>query len=161
MFLEIKIRKDGEEKWVDARKFFEYMVKEYSKVKYEGKAVSPYEDRVNKFYDNIPQNLLDMWSKAYPNVDIKVENEKARVWLLSNTNKAKKDFKGFTNRWLGKACQNGGSIPVVMEHKVEKQIKQHKEYVHQAQQDSATAEERKAIMNEALLKLSNKLKVNK
>tara|TARA_B100001094_G_scaffold320636_1_gene367137 strand:- start:299 stop:784 length:486 start_codon:yes stop_codon:yes gene_type:complete len=161
MFLEMRIRKDGEEKWVDARKFFEYMVKEYSKVKYEGKAVSPYEDRVNKFYDNIPQNLLDMWSKAYPNVDIKVENEKARVWLLSNTNKAKKDFKGFTNRWLGKACQNGGSIPVVMEHKVEKQIKEHKEYIYQAQQDSATAEERKAIMNETLSKLSNKLKVNK
>ena len=161
MFLEMRIRKDGEEKWVDARKFFEYMVKEYSKVKYEGKAVSPYEDRVNKFYDNIPQNLLDMWSKAYTNVDIKVENEKARVWLLSNTNKAKKDFKGFTNRWLGKACQNGGSIPVVMEHKVEKQIKEHKEYIYQAQQDSATAEERKAIMNETLSKLSNKLKVNK
>jgi hypothetical protein len=161
MFLEIKIRKDGEEQWVDARKFFEYMVKEYSKVKYEGKAVSPYEDRVNKFYDNIPQNLLDMWKKAYPNVDIKAECEKARVWLLSNTNKAKKDFKGFTNRWLGKACQNGGSIPVVMEHKVEKQIKEHKEYIYQAQQDSATAEERKAIMNETLSKLSNKLKVNK
>ena len=157
----MRIRKDGEEKWVDARKFFEYMVKEYSKVKYEGKAVSPYEDRVNKFYDNIPQNLLDMWSKAYPNVDIKVENEKARVWLLSNTNKAKKDFKGFTNRWLGKACQNGGSIPVVMEHKVEKQIKEHKEYIYKAQQYSATAEERKAIMNETLSKLSNKLKVNK
>jgi len=161
MFLEIKIRKDGEEQWVDARKFFEYMVKEYSKVKYEGKAVSPYEDRVNKFYDNIPQNLLDMWKKAYPNVNIKAECEKARVWLLSNTNKAKKDFKGFTNRWLGKACQNGGSIPVVMEHKVEKQIKEHKEYIYQAQQDSATAEERKAIMNETLSKLSNKLKVNK
>jgi len=161
MFLEIRIRKDGEEKWVDARKFFEYMIKEYSKVKYTGKAVSPYEERVNKFYDNIPENLLNMWKKAYPNVDIKAENEKARVWLLSNTNKAKKDFKGFTNRWLGKACQNGGSIPVVMEHKVEKQIKEHKEYIYQAQQDSATAEERKAIMNETLSKLSNKLKVNK
>ena len=157
MFLEMRIRKDGEEKWVDARKFFEYMVKEYSKVKYEGKAVSPYEDRVNKFYDNIPQNLLDMWSKAYPNVDIKVENEKARVWLLSNTNKAKKDFKGFTNRWLGKACQNGGSIPVVMEHKVEKQIKKHKEYMQQAEEESATPEEIKQI----LLDARNKMRVNK
>ena len=156
MFLEIKIRKDGQEKWVDARKFFDYMIKEYSKVKYEGKAVSPYEDRVNKFYDNIPQNLLDMWSKAYPNVDIKVENEKARVWLLSNTNKAKKDFKGFTNRWLGKACQNGGSIPVVMEHKVEKQIKEHKEYINRAEQNSATAEERNEIISDVLKKLSYK-----
>ncbi len=157
MFLEIRIRKDGEEKWVDARKFFEYMIKEYSKVKYTGKAVSPYEERVNKFYDNIPENLLNMWKKAYPNVDIKAENEKARVWLLSNTNKAKKDFKGFTNRWLGKACQNGGSIPVVMEHKVEKQIKEHKEYMHQAEQESATPEEIKQILSE----VTNKMRINK
>ena len=61
MFLEIKIRQNGQEKWVDARKFFDYMIKEYSKVKYSGKKIDPYEDRVNKFYDNIPQNLLDMW----------------------------------------------------------------------------------------------------
>ena len=156
MFLEIKIRKDGKEQWVNAHKFFEYMLKEYSKVKYTGKAVSPYEDRVNNFYDNIPDNLIQMWTKAYPNVDIKGECEKARVWLLSNTNKAKKDFKGFTNRWLGKACQNGGSIPVQMEHKVEKQIKKHKEYMNQAQEDSATAEERRAIIEETLQKLSKR-----
>ena len=161
MFHEIKVRIDGREKWVDSRKWFEHMIKEYSKVSYKGKRVDPYPDRVNKFYNELPKDLMDMWAKAYPNVDIKSECERARVWLLSNTNKAKKDFKGFTNRWLGKACQNGGSIPVVMEHKVEKQIKEHKEYIYQAQQDSATAEERKAIMNETLSKLSNKLKVNK
>ena len=161
MFLEIKIRKDGEEKWVNADKFFDYMIKEYSKVKYTGKKIDPYEDRVNKFYDNIPINLTEMWKKAYPNVDIKGECEKARVWLLSNTNKAKKDFKGFTNRWLGKACQNGGSIPVVMEHKVEQQIKKHKEYMHQAKQESATAEERNEILAEIKNRLSNKMKVNK
>ena len=156
MFLEIKIRKDGEEKWVDARKFFDYMIKEYSKVKYDGKKVSPYEDRVNKFYDNIPQNLLDMWRKAYPNVDIMGELEKSRVWLLSNTNKAKKDFKGFTNRWLGKACQNGGSIPVIMEHKVEKQIKRHKEYMQQAEERSATPEEISEILSEFTNKMESK-----
>ena len=161
MFLEIKIRKDGEEKWVNADKFFDYMIKEYSKVKYTGKKIDPYEDRVNKFYDNIPINLTEMWKKAYPNVDIKGECEKARVWLLSNTNKAKKDFKGFTNRWLGKACQNGGSIPIVMEHKVEKQIQEHKEYMHQAKQNSATLEERREILAEIKSKLSNKMKVNK
>ena len=161
MFLEIKIRKDGEEKWVNADKFFDYMIKEYSKVKYTGKKIDPYEDRVNKFYDNIPINLTEMWKKAYPNVDIKGECEKARVWRLSNTNKAKKDFKGFTNRWLGKACQNGGSIPVVMEHKVEQQIKKHKEYVEQATQNPATFEERREILAEIKSKLSNKMKVNK
>ena len=156
MFLEIKIRQNGQEKWVDARKFFDYMIKEYSKVKYSGKKIDPYEDRVNKFYDNIPQNLLDMWRKAYPNVDIKGETEKARVWLLSNTNKAKKDFKGFTNRWLGKACQNGGSIPVIMEHKVEKQIKRHKEYMQQAEERSATPEEISEILSEFTNKMESK-----
>jgi hypothetical protein len=161
MFLEIKIRKDGEEKWVNADKFFEYMIKEYSKVKYEGKKVDPYPDRVNKFYDNIPKELIDMWKKAYPNVDVKAELEKSRVWLLSNTNKAKKDFKGFSNRWLGKACQSGGSIPIQMEHTIEKQIVKRKEYVEQATQDSATDEERRQILNETLQKLSNKKRINK
>ena len=156
MFLEIKIRKDGQEKWVNAHKFFDYMIKEYSKVKYEGKKVDPYPDRVNKFYDNIPKELIDMWAKAYPNVDIKGECEKARVWLLSNTNKAKKDFKGFTNRWLGKACQNGGSIPVQMEHKVERQIKEHREYMERAKVDAPTDEERVRIINEIKEKLSKK-----
>jgi len=156
MFLEIKIRKNGQEQWVDARKFFDYMIKEYSKVKYEGKEVSPYEDRVNKFYDNIPDNLIQMWRKAYPNVDVKGECEKARVWLLSNTSKAKKDFKNFTNRWLGKACQNGGSIPVQVEHSIEKAIIKRKEYVEQATQDSATADERNEIISSVLKKLSNK-----
>ena len=161
MFLEIKIRKDGEEKWVNAHKFFDYMIKEYSKVKYEGKKVDPYPDRVNNFYDNIPKELIDMWAKAYPNVDIKAEAEKSRAWLLSNTNKAKKDFKGFTNRWLGKACQSGGSIPVQMEHKVERQIKEHREYMERAKVDAPTDEERVRIINEIKEKLSNKKRVNK
>ena len=161
MFLEIKIRKDGQEKWVNADKFFDYMIKEYSKVKYEGKKVEPYPDRVNKFYDNIPKELIDMWAKAYPNVDIKGECERARVWLLSNTNKAKKDFKNFTNRWLGKACQSGGSIPVQMEHKIERQIKEHREYMERAKVDAPTDEERIRIINEIKEKLSNKKKVNK
>ena len=157
MFIEVLVRVNGEEKYVDSRKFFDYMVNEYSKVKYDGKKIDPYPDRVNKFYDNIPQELLTMWKKAYPNVDIKGECERARVWLLSNTGKAKKDFKNFTNRWLGKACQSGGSIPVQMEHTIEKAIIKRKEYVEQATQDSATHEEIKEI----LLKAQNKMKVNK
>ena len=156
MFIEVLVRINGKEKYVDSRKFFDYMVNEYSKVKYDGKSIDPYPDRVNKFYDNIPVNLTEMWKKAYPNVDIKGECEKARVWLLSNTNKAKKDFKGFTNRWLGKACQSGGSIPVQMEHTIEKSIIKRKEYVKEATQDSATREEIKEILAGVKKKLSNK-----
>ncbi len=161
MFIEVKVRVNGEEKWADFRKLFDYMINEYSKVKYDGKKIDPYPDRVNKFYDNIPDTLLDMWKKAYPNVDIKGECEKARVWLLSNTNKAKKDFKNFTNRWLGKACQNGGSIPVVMEHKVEKRIQEHKRYVQQATENPATQEEKQEILSEILANLSKKKRINK
>ena len=161
MFIEVLVRINGKEKYVDSRKFFDYMVNEYSKVKYDGKKIDPYPDRVNKFYDNIPQELLTMWKKAYPNVDVKSECEKARVWLLSNTGKAKKDFKNFTNRWLGKACQSGGSIPVIMEHKIEKKIKEHKEYVERETENSATDEERKAIFSEILTNLSNKNRIKK
>ena len=161
MFLEIKIRKDGEEKWVNANKFFEYMVKEYSKVKYDGKKIDPYPDRVNKFYDNIPEELLKMWSKAYPNVDIPVEKEKARAWLLSNTGKSRKDLKRFTNNWLSGAMQNGGVLPVQIDAKVDRAIIKRKEYVKQATQDSATDEERRQIINETLKNLSKKKKVNK
>ena len=156
MFIEVKVRVNGEEKSADFRKLFDYMIKEYSKVKYDGKKIDPYEDRVNKFYDNIPENLIEMWKKAYPNVDIKGECERARVWLLSNTGKAKKDFKNFTNRWLGKACQSGGSIPVQMEHTIEKSIIKRKEYVEQATQDSASREEINEILADVKKKLSNK-----
>ena len=138
LFFEIKVRVNGEEKWADGRKVFKYLLEDYSKVSYKGKVVEPYPDRVNKFYDELPKDLIDMWSKAYPNVDIKVECERCRVWLLSNTNKAKKDFKNFTNRWLGKACQNGGQIPVVMsEKRLEKQIAKQKKYDQEAMIDSA------------------------
>ena len=138
LFFEIKVRINGKEEWKDARKVFKYLLEDYSKVSYKGKVVEPYPDRVNKFYDELPKDLIEMWSKAYPNVDIKVECERCRVWLLSNTNKAKKDFKNFTNRWLNKACQNGGQIPVVMsERKLEKQIAKQKKYDQEAMIDSA------------------------
>ena len=156
MFIEIKVRVNGEEKWSDFRKLFDYMIQEYSKVKYDGKKIDPYPDRVNKFYNNIPKDLVDMWAKAYPNVDIKGECEKARVWLLSNTGKAKKDFKNFTNRWLGKACQSGGSIPIQMEHKIEKRIEEHKRYVEEATQDSADEGWRRAFFDNVLKDLENK-----
>ena len=142
LFLEILIRKNGVEKWVDSRKFFDYMLKEYSKVSYSNKLADPYNTRVDKFYSNIPKHVVKAWSEAYPNVNIPQETAKAKAWLLSNTNKAKKDFKNFTNRWLGRACQNGGQIPVVMsERKLERQIAKQKKYEQEAMTESASHEE--------------------
>ena len=159
VFNEVKVRVDGRERWVDAQKWFEYMIKEYSKVSYKGKSVDPYPDRVNKFYDELPKDLIEMFGKAYPNVDIKSECERARMWLLTNTNKAKKDFKGFTNRWLGKACQNGGSVPIQTEKKLDQQIKKHQDYMKEADVDVATDEERRKILKGISDKLKWKKKI--
>ena len=160
MFLEIRIRKDGEEKWVDAHKFFDYMIKEYSKVTYKGKSIDPYPDRVNKFFDDIPKELIDMWAKAYPNVNIKAECEKGRAWLLTNTNKAKKDFKGFTNRWLGNACQNGGQTIVKVDKVYEKQQRQ-EEYRLELEKSKATDEERSNAIQSIKEMLNRKKKFGK
>ena len=89
----------------------------------------------------MPKELIDMWSKAYPNVDIKAECEKARAWLLTNTNKAKKDFKGFTNRWLGRACNNGGQT-IIKVDKIYEQQQRQVEYQREMEKNSATDEER-------------------
>ena len=159
MFIEVEVWVNGEKKRVDSRKFFDYMVNEYSKVKYEGKSIDPYPDRVNKFYDNIPKELIDMWRRAYPNVDIAVEKEKARAWLLSNTGKSRKDLKRFTNNWLSGAMQHGGVLPVQIDAKVDKAIIKRKEYIEKATEDSATDEEKKEIFAEMLANLSKKKRI--
>ena len=158
MFLEVKVRVNGEEKWVDARKFFDYLVKEYSKVSYQGKSIDPYPDRVNKFFDEIPNDLITMWKRAYPNVDIKAECEKARAWLLTNTNKAKKDFKGFTNRWLGRACNNGGQT-IIKVDKIYEQQQRQVEYQREMEKNSATDEEREEAIK-SIKEMLKKRRIN-
>ena len=153
LFLEIKIRKNGEEKWVDARKFLDYMLKEYSKVSYSNTLALPYNERVNKFYSNIPQHIVNAWKEAYPNVNIEQECSKAKAWLLSNTNKAKKDFMKFTNNWLSKAMQNGGQIPVQVDVKIDRQIKKRNEYIAQAEVDSAPQDWVKELLKETQQKM--------
>ena len=153
LFLEILIRKNGEEKWVDSRKFFDYMLKEYSKVSYSNKLADPYNTRVDKFYSNIPKHVVKAWSEAYPNVNIPQETAKAKAWLLSNTNKAKKDFMKFTNNWLSKAMQNGGQIPVQVDAKIDRQIKKRNEYIAQAEVDSAPQDWVKELLKETKQKM--------
>ena len=153
MFFEILVRIDGQEKWVDGKKVFKYLLEDYSKVSYGGKVVDPYNTRIQKFYSNIPQELLDTWSKAYPNCDIPEQLRKCEAWLLSNTNKAKKDFKRFTNNWLSRAMENGGNIPVEIDYKIEKQIKKQKEYIKNAEIDSAPQEWVKDLLQKTKRKM--------
>ena len=71
--------------------------------------VKPYAERVNLFFENINEDLKKTWTEAYPNIDIDYQLGKAKSWLLSNTNKAKRDFPKFVNNWLAKAMEMPGS----------------------------------------------------
>ena len=156
LFYEIQIRINGQERYVDARKFFKYMFEDYNKVSYSNKLVDPYNTRVDKFYSNIPQHVLKAWREAYPNVNIPQETAKAKAWLLSNTSKAKKDFMKFTNNWLSKAMQNGGQIPVQVDKKIEHQIKKLREYWREAESESASQKEIQEIIRQTKEKMANK-----
>lgn len=156
MFFEILVRVDGKEKWVDGRKVFKYLLEDYSKISYGGKTVDPYNTRIKKFYSNIPQELLETWKSAYPNVDINAQVKKCEAWLLCNTNKAKKDFKRFTNNWLSRAMENGGNIPVQVDKQIDRQIKKRNEYLKQAEVDSAPQDWVKQLLKETKEKMGKK-----
>ena len=156
MFFEILVRIDGKEKWVDGRKVFKYLLEDYSKVSYGGKVADPYNTRIKKFYSNIPQELLETWKKAYPNCNIPEQLRKCEAWLLCNTNKAKKDFKRFTNNWLSRAMENGGNIPVQVDKQIDRQIKKRNEYLKQAEVDSAPQDWVKELLKETKEKMGKK-----
>ena len=59
LFLEIKIRQDGKEKWADASKLFSYMLKEHLNEESSQGGVIPYPDEENK------QEVFDMWWNLY------------------------------------------------------------------------------------------------
>ena len=102
--VEIRVRVNGEERWADADKLFKYLYPD--KVDITGKMPDPYPERVKAFFNSIDEDLIKIWTEAYPNVDIKAELLKAKAWLLSTTNKSKKNFKSFTNNWLNNTTSN-------------------------------------------------------
>ena len=108
--VEIKVRVNGKERWADADKLYEYLYPD--KVDITGKMPDPYPQKVKAFFNSIEEDLLMVWTAAYPNVDIKAELPMIEAWLLTNTNKAKKNFKSFTNNWLSKrmtSTRNGSA----------------------------------------------------
>ena len=87
--------------------------KEYNNYKETNNSMSatvkPYAERVSNFFDNINGDLKQTWTDAYPNIDIDYQLGKAKAWLLSNTNRAKRDFPKFINNWLAKAMEMPGN----------------------------------------------------
>tara|TARA_R110001583_G_scaffold59224_1_gene176212 strand:- start:542 stop:979 length:438 start_codon:yes stop_codon:yes gene_type:complete len=102
--VEIFVRVNGKERWADAEKLYEYLYPE--KVDIAGKMPDPYPQKVKAFFNSIDEELIKVWVAAYPNVNVKEELPIVQAWLLTNTNKAKKNFKSFTNNWLSKRMTN-------------------------------------------------------
>ena len=105
----IRIQVGSEEKWADASKVFAHLLREYTKTELKGKKPEPYKDKVNNFFETIDEEWVVALKKAYPNVDVEQELENAKMWLLSNTNQAKSNFKKFINNWMAKSMRNGKS----------------------------------------------------
>ena len=106
---------DGRERWADADRVFAHLMQNYMKAELNGKKPEPYTDKVNNFFNQIDDEWLRALRDAYPNVDIDNEIKAAKMWLLSNPNKAKSNFKTYLNNWMAKAMRNGGKTekPVV------------------------------------------------
>ena len=112
----IKILAGGEERWADADKVFAHLYERYIKTIPSGEEPKPYKEKVENFFATIDVEWLSSLKKAYPNVDINTELNKAKMWLLSNT--PKRNLKKFINNWMSKSMgqkQNKQSEAVLYE----------------------------------------------
>ncbi len=50
--------------------------------------------------DGAGEELLALWAKTYPGVDVNRQIELAGVWLMENPRRAKKDLRRFLGNWL-------------------------------------------------------------
>ena len=91
----------GRERWADADKVFAHLYERYTKTIPNGDKPQPYKEKVEHFFTTIDVEWLSSLKKAYPNVDIDTELNKAKMWLLSNS--PKRNLKKFVNNWMAKA----------------------------------------------------------
>jgi len=59
-------------------------------------------DKDKKRFVNISEQDLQLWKEAYPRINIQQELAQAASWVLSNPRKAKKNWRGFLQRWFQK-----------------------------------------------------------
>jgi len=64
----------------------------------------PYVQKVQDFFES-PEifELQSLWQKTYPHLDIVLETGSAKMWLIENPKKQKKDFKKFVGGWMRRA----------------------------------------------------------
>ena len=109
MFIEVLVRVNGEDKYVDFRKLFDYMIKD----KYDGKKIEPCPDRVTKFKEerdyfdlfwiNYPKktskkDAWNFWKKNFGKLPIKVIMEHCKLAYIDT----EKEFVPNPYRYLNK-----------------------------------------------------------
>ena len=155
--VELYVRVNGKERWADAKKLFEYLYPE--QVKISGKMPLPYTQRVERFFEAIDPTIMGVWKEAYPNINIKTELVKIKAWLISNPNKAKKDFKKFVNNWLSRAMQNPTNVTTTTDKRIaddeERFQRRKREAEKRMREDYASPQDIKSIMDGVLKKDAN------
>ena len=112
----LQIKVSEEIRWADADKVFAHLMERYTKKIPNGEKPQPYKEKVENFFATVDVEWLQALRKAYPNVEIDTELDKAKMWLLSNS--PKRNLKKFTNNWLAKAMgqkQNKQTEAVIYE----------------------------------------------
>ena len=122
----------------------------------------PYKDKVENFYKDLVNDVeyLKQLKGAYPNVDIKQQIGASKMWLLSNTHKAKKNFKRFVNTWMSNQMEYTKKSNNVVSHNEERSEKERLAFqkkMKEADKDSASDDERKEALK-GWIKRGNKYK---
>ena len=60
-------------------------------------------------WENIPKDKIELWEKAYPACDIKLELNAMAAWLIANPEHRKSNYERFIVNWLSKTQQRGGN----------------------------------------------------
>ena len=119
-------------------------------IKPKTKRLVPYSARVDAFYKELSQDqdYLEQLKEAYPNVDIPGQIAASKMWLLSNTHKAKKNFKRFVNTWMSNQMEYNKSKPgnIIDVDKEEERIERERlaftRKMEKAEKEAATDEDR-------------------
>ena len=154
MFLEIRIRQDGKERWVDASKFLKYMLKEHLVEEASQGGVIPYPDEENK------QEVFDLWWNLYDKKRSKKKTfnywcKKIDTEIISDIMKHTKDYVDSTEKQFRKdphsyLLNECWEDEVILEPEViEKQKLEYKEKKREEKYRKQIEEQRKIDENSA------------
>ena len=129
--------------------------------------LKPYDERVKEWFGSIDPEFIEEMKEAYPNVNIDQELINAKMWLLTNTHKAKKYFKRFVNSWMSRQMERGGKFQQglttrdeVLAEKTEQLVQKEKneriEMQKEAEKNAASSEEIQSTINDTLKELKKR-----